>query len=222
MNTWTKFGSFLGTLSFAVLAAVGIHQYTEVKYVNAHQPPTLTQLQSQVVTLETGESICSGWISAKTGKIVTAAHCFAFDNTQPHDAIIHFQDGHTELWVTDYVSGDEQDSKSDHATLVNKDKSDLTKHPGLRVCNFKPYYGEFTVIMGAPLGVDKSMNFGYVQNPAAGDFIAIDVKTLPGNSGGPVIDIEEGCVIGSAEAVYSAGVMPKYVGVNYAISVAEF
>lgn len=216
MNSLVKLGSFLGALSFAAIVAIGYHQKTEVDYINSHQPPTITQIQNDVVAFETDSgSVCSGWVDSRTGKINTAAHCFEFAAGE-HEAIVHFNDGTTEIWKTDYVTTTD-DPKSDFATLVPRDK-DSKHRNGLKVCTFKPYYGEKIVVMGAPLGVEKSMSFGWVGNPEVSGLIEVDVKILPGNSGGPVIDIETGCVLGQAEMIYTANYAEDY-GVNFATPV---
>jgi len=218
MNTLIKFGSFLGALSFAVLVAIGIHQKVEVNYINSHQPPTLTQLQENVVQFETdGGAVCSGWISAKDGKIHTAAHCFDFHPGE-HEVVVYFSDKTIELWKTDWVSTVDAD-KEDFATLIPKtDTSHVVS--GLKVCTFKPYYGEFIAIMGAPYGVMDSMSFGYIQKPDNDGVIILDAKILPGNSGGAVIDTEEGCVLGQAEAIFNPqGFGETPYGINIATPV---
>lgn len=220
MMNYVKIGAFLGALSFAAIGAIGIHQKMEVDYINSHQPPTLLALQENVVAIQTESgAICSGWISKKSHKIVTTAHCFDFSQGS-NKAEVYFKDGTTEIWQTDYVYPVENDFGNDHATLVPLDKT-THNNGGLPVCDFKPYYGEFIVEMGAPYGIDKSMSFGYVQNPDQSNMITVDIKMLPGNSGGPIIDTEEGCVIGAAELIFTHGSEVPY-GVNYATTVTGF
>lgn len=210
----SSYGSFLGAVSFVILAAIGIHQKLEVDWVNAHQPPTLEQLADNVVALEMESgAICSGWISKADGKIHTAAHCFEFVNA-PQPVTVHFQDNTTEVWNTSSVNTTAGDYAHDFATLV-PGPGPHTHHPGgLPVCTFKPYYGEFTALMGAPFGIAQSMTFGWVQKPSDNGMIVIDTKQLPGNSGGPLIDTEEGCVLGQSELTFNNGTDDLY-GVHY-------
>jgi S1-C subfamily serine protease len=221
MNSFTKLGAFLGTLSFAALVAIGFHQKEEVDYINTHQPPTLEVIQNSVVSLNTGEAICSGWFSAKDHKVHTAAHCFDY---QAGNAVVTFNDGTQILYETDYVNNNDKDFAHDQATMVMKNKDQIEdKMPkGLEVCNFKPYLGEQIALMGTPLGVERVVFFGQVATPHfenkeanVTDGMILSIQMYEGNSGGPVIDIDHGCVIGSAELLVSVGDgIP--VGVAYA------
>lgn len=212
----TSIGAVLGTVAFTALIGIGVHQAIEINHLSKNRPPTLLNLMDSVVTLETGTSICSGYISAKDHKIHTAAHCFDFIDGA-HDAVVHFRDDHTELWVTDKVDTGFSD-KTDRATLVPKEVSDSKPSGGLMDCSFVPYYGEPIVLMGAPLGVAKSISFGHVAKPDAGDgMIEIDVRMLPGNSGGPLLDMTLGCVLGTSEEVELAAPGSGVpFGLNYA------
>lgn len=214
----TNLGAALGTLAFVTLSGIGIHQKMEVDYFNAHRPPTVEQLLDNTVTIQTVDSVCSGFLSADDGKIHTAAHCFQF-LPMSQDAIIHFKDGHDELWMTDQVFSETMDPKlpvRDHATLVPKKVR--VNNGGLHKCSFKPYYGERIYVIGAPLGIMNSVAVGAVGRPDVDGLIEIDARLMPGNSGGPVIDIDHGCVIGTGELVHMAA---PDAGVPYGVNFAS-
>lgn len=184
-----KLSLIMASLALAACTSVPVKQ------------PSLTDLQASVVRVETSSGVCSGWVDQGTHHVITAAHCFDFS---PGEAVVTFNDGHQGLYITQKISDDALDASSDHAILVPKEEvKDVPV--GLPLCDFKPYYGEPVVMMGNPLGVDHMMNFGHISNPRSSDnVIGVDINLLPGNSGGPVIDMEHGCVIGSAEEIQLA------------------
>lgn len=185
--------------------------------------PSLIGLQDSVVRLDMpGGATCSGWVTPDH-KIKTAAHCFHYDPTG--QAVVSFNDGQTGYFVVESIQTNPNELKEDHATLVYDSSRYPIKYPkGLVTCPHKPYYGESVVLMGSPLRDNQIMFFGSIANPDVEDIgIAIDVKILPGNSEGPVIDRQEGCVIGSAELIHKA--VPDDdipYGVNYAAPVDNF
>ena len=213
----TRLGAFLGVISFSVLVACAGH----IQYETTHQPPmvSLLRLQDNVVSVRTEVGLCSGWIDKTTHKVFTAAHCFDYHKG---DAIVTFNNGEQHLYTTEKVSEDQMDSKTDHAILVQKNHEEIIKYPeGLPICHYKPYYAEPLVEMGNPLGVQQVMYFGSVANPNTPDGIVVDITMFPGNSGGPMIDMNEGCVIGASEMARVA-VQDVPLGVNYAAPVDNF
>src|SRR5574337_1283562 len=126
----TSIGAVLGTVAFTALIGIGVHQAIEINHLSKNRPPTLLNLMDSVVTLETGTSICSGYISAKDHKIHTAAHCFDFIDA-PTDVVVHYRDDHTELWVTDHVDTGYSEF-TDRATLVPKETRDRKLSGGLQ------------------------------------------------------------------------------------------
>lgn len=218
MNLLTKAGALLGAVAFATIATAGYHQYTEVqKYA---PPPTLEHLLTSVVKVEAGGSICTGWVLKGTDEVVTAAHCFEFD-PKASGAIIHFSDGSQAIFAVVAISADPSDDMHDWAVLKLNSGAKVTMPEGLAVCTSAPHYGDPVVVIGAPYNVYPSMTFGRVQNPSYhGDntdvsqgALLIDVKILPGNSGGPVIDPLSGCVMGTAEELYNHGLDYGNIGI---------
>lgn len=104
------------------------------------------------------------------------------------------------------------DSKFDHSNLASLvlDDSD------------KVTIGSFVVAIGAPFLLQASVTFGVVsaigrgnlQLTKRGDFIQTDAAVNPGNSGGPLLNVD-GKVIGINSAIYSQS--GGYAGVSFAI-----
>lgn len=82
--------------------------------------------------------------------------------------------------------------------------------------------GSFVVALGAPFLLQASVTFGVVsavgrgnlQLTKRGDFIQTDAAVNPGNSGGPLLNVD-GKVIGINSAIYSQS--GGYAGVSFAI-----
>lgn len=214
----TKLGVVFGYLSFAALLGCAYHMHDQATKANENAPPTLATLQDSVVRVQSTTGICSGFVLAGTHKVVTAAHCFDFAAGQ---AIITFNDQHQELYHTETVSTDPSDPISDRAVLVPDQDAGVKFPVGLNICKAAPAYGDPIVMMGSPLGIDQVMSFGHIGKPMDGDLgIIIDIALMPGNSGGPVIERDTGCVVGTAEMIHLA--VPGSdvpLGVNYAIPV---
>lgn len=226
MNVLTKIGAFLGTVAFVLLATAAGHVYYETNNVSK-TVPTLEQMQANTVEIITSDGICSGWVH--NGKVLTAAHCFSSVGEQ---ALVLFYGTDKPVSFTVDALGDSSGPLvHDLATLVPQDKN--TKMPkGLDVCTTKPYYGEPVVVFGNPLGVDWLMQFGRVANPDFSSFIRDDLKNgeheivldtqiWPGNSGGAVVDTDQGCVIGQSEAIILATPGTSGAGVAVVTPVKE-
>jgi S1-C subfamily serine protease len=230
MNGLTKFGAFLGTLAFVVLAVAGWHQKVEVDYINSHQPPSLMVMQNSVVHIETLDgTVCSGWVLKGSNKVVTAAHCFEGSETNgPVNAQVTFNDGSSLVYQVTRM-GDPSTVKQDFAELTPVGKAPPASVTGLPVCTSKPYYGEPIIAMGNPLDAKRVITFGHIANPNVQEDPAtppaelnggmyIDITVFQGSSGGPVIDAQQGCVLGSVELIIPIHVqnIPIPIGINYA------
>lgn len=227
---FTKIGALLGTASFLVLMSLGIHVvYEQTKYV---PPPTLEQQLSNVVSIYTadGGEYCSGWVLKGTKTVVTAAHC-AVDPVAV--LYVDFGDGKPHPFHVQKLGDANFETGPDLATLTTKDTT-VNWPAGLAVCTFKPYYGEALNLIGGPLAYDKTISFGTVSKPSrafedhahlgssADDLIQYDGQLLPGNSGGPAIDAELGCVMGSGELIVPA--MPDFpypYGLNFLTPISD-
>lgn len=223
-----KIGSFLGFVSFTLMLLIGGHiKYEQSRYV---PPPTIEQSMKNVVSIMTAEGeYCSGWILKGSKTVVTAAHCIPENRTEPLG--VDFGDGVIHLFHAEKVGDMEFNQGPDLATLTTSDAT--VKWPvGMAVCSFKPYYSEQLDLMGGPLGFSQSVTIGRVSNPDRnmddivmgpfGHFIQYDGALLPGNSGGPAIDSETGCVMGVADFIYVAARDTDVpFGVNYLTPATE-
>jgi S1-C subfamily serine protease len=227
---FTKIGSALGALAFTMMVGLFGHMSYENNKVST--VPTLEQQLSNVVSIYTadGGSYCSGWVKAGEKVVVTAAHCAEnpvailyvdFGDGKPHP--FHVQKMGDSNWILG----------PDLMTLTTNDTS-VVWPAGLAVCTFKPYYGELLTLIGGPLGYDRTISYGSVSKPSrdfsnhvrigsfANDLIQYDGQLLPGNSGGPAIDRQFGCVMGSGEMIVPA--MPDFpypYGLNYLTPISD-
>ena len=192
------------------------------------QPPILDQYVNNTVSVTSDGGYCSGWVKKETHEVVTAAHCAdGLDNTAVFN--VDFGDG-TQHPFHIRRKGDEQLVQApDLMTLYTNDVT--IKWPvGFEVCQFQPYYGEDLVLIGGPLEISKSLEFGKVANPDVNvtesltpdakygmHLIEFNGEMWPGNSGGPAVDLKEGCVMGSGELakLVSDGMTYYPMGVNF-------
>jgi S1-C subfamily serine protease len=213
---FTKIGSFLGSVAFVMLMALTFHVYSEEAVPPPPTVPTLVQQLASVVDVNTGTDYCSGWVLKGSKIVVTAAHCA--DKTNPTQEFnVDFHDGTgNHVFHIRKLGDDMSKDGPDLMTLISNDPK--IKWPvGLDTCSFKPYYGESINLIGGPLGYSQSTTFGKVSNPdrnmddafmgTFGHFIQYDGAMAPGNSGGPAIDSETGCVMGVADFLITKDIM---------------
>jgi S1-C subfamily serine protease len=181
-----------------------------------------------VVAIKTLTSLASGWVYSSDGYIVTNAHAVGSETRLEVD----FPSGQK---VFGQVVG--SDVNSDLAVIrVEVDASLLHPLPlgdsdNLRV-------GQILVAIGNPFGYDSTMTTGIVsalgrslptsaQAPnggyySTGDLIQTDAALNPGNSGGPLLDLN-GDVVGVNRAIqtsaYTSSGDPVNSGIGFAISV---
>jgi S1-C subfamily serine protease len=172
--------------------------------IPTHSPTNqinLTETQKSTVYIISESSLCSAWVLKGTHKIITAAHCKDEQMTVSFDAT-----GDHKYPLKIVKEGDAQREVAPDVMVLTTDDPKAPWPVGLPLCTFKPYYGEDLVDMGAPLGIPGAMQFGKVTNPhvdyGIGGLIQFGNAIYPGNSGGAVIDTEQGCVMGIAELVH--------------------
>ena len=203
-----KVFSSMGAIAFiAVMLLFGHEAHTQ------QTAPALIQQLGSVVSITGDHSHCSGWVKAGTQEVVTAAHCTDGDNTEILD--VDFGDGKAHPFHIK-KKGDVTFVKGPDLMVLYTNDRTINWPPGFAVCPFSPFYGEELVMMGGPLNRAKSVSFGRVGNPSVSledltsgakysrNLIEYDGQLLPGNSGGPAIDVLYQCVIGSAELIQSA------------------
>lgn len=161
-------------------------------------PSIVRRVQPEVVTVLTPRGVGSGVIYRSNGVILTNDHV-----VHGHDAVeIAFADGRR---VSGKVTATDPDTD---LALVKVDRT------GLPAATFRlrlPAVGSLAVVLGSPLGFDKSASAGIVsglhrsipgsarETSALVDLLQTDAPISPGNSGGAVVDAE-GRVIGISEA----------------------
>ncbi len=113
---------------------------------------------------------------------------------------------------------------SDKNTDVALVKIEATQLPVLEIGDpNKLRVGEWVLAIGSPFGLDNTVTAGIVSAKAreTGDylpFIQTDVAVNPGNSGGPLIDMN-GRVIGINSQIYSR--TGGFMGISFAIPIDE-
>ena len=169
------------------------------------------RFQGQVPRQVPERGIGSGFIVSPDGYILTNAH-----------VVDGVKEVHVKLTdrreFTAKVVG--TDPKSDVA-LIKIDASNL---PTVRIGSAKNVeVGQWVVAMGSPFGFENSLTAGVVSAKSRslpGDgyvpFIQTDVAVNPGNSGGPLFDMN-GNVIGINSQIYSRS--GGYMGVSFAIPI---
>jgi serine protease Do len=155
--------------------------------------------------------IGSGFIVSPDGYILTNAHVV---------------DGVDEVHVklTDRREFNAKVVGTDKKTDVALIKIKATNLPTVRIGNSDAVQvGQWVVAMGSPFGFENSVTAGIVSAksrslPGGGyvPFIQTDVAVNPGNSGGPLFDLN-GDVIGINSQIYSAS--GGYMGLSFAIPI---
>jgi serine protease Do len=169
------------------------------------------RFQGQVPRQVPERGIGSGFIVSPDGYILTNAHVV---------------DGVKEVQVklTDRREFTAKVVGTDPKTDVALIKIDAKNLPTVRVGSAKNVeVGQWVVAMGSPFGFENSLTAGVVSAKSRslpGDgyvpFIQTDVAVNPGNSGGPLFDMN-GNVIGINSQIYSRS--GGYMGVSFAIPI---
>ncbi len=171
--------------------------------------PSVVHIVTRNKKLE--KSIGSGFVYRN--HIVTNAHVIS-------DAVHITIDGN----YTDLDSIELIDEGHDIA-LIKENTDDKKKN--INGCTFKSEIGNNVLAFGSPFGLDKSMSKGVIsgldrtldisEELKMNNLIQTDASVNPGNSGGPLIDIEKECVVGMNTAILSpTGVN---AGVGFAIPI---
>jgi S1-C subfamily serine protease len=171
---------------------------TQSPAATAGIPKLVERVQPQVVTVLTRGGLGSGVIYRSDGIILTNEHVI-----RGNDSVqIAFADGRRERGKV--IAGD---TATDLA-LVRVDRRDL---PAATFQTALPPVGSQAIVLGSPLGFDKSVTAGIIsglhrsipgsarESAALVDLMQTDAAISPGNSGGAVVNAE-GRVIGISEA----------------------
>lgn len=184
----------------------------------AAKQPDWTDLAARtepsVFTISTDEGLGSGWVvssDASGSNLVTNFHVVA-------DAMAHGAK------TVDVIQGD----RTLQGTIERVDRTDdlALVHVGVRLAPLgiapgRPPLGAAVMVVGSPLGLGGTISVGLVsgfRSIAGSDYVQFSAPISPGNSGGPVVDVE-GRVIGIASDKY-AGDGVEALGFAIPVSVA--
>jgi len=160
---------------------------------------------------EVPRGIGSGFIISQDGFVLTNAHVV---------------DGADEVYVN---LTDKREFKArvigiDKRTDVAVVKIEGTRLPWLPIGDSdKIKVGQWVVAIGSPFGLDNSVSAGIISSKArdTGDFLPLiqtDVAVNPGNSGGPLINMN-GEVVGINSQIYSRS--GGFMGISFAVPIDE-
>lgn len=185
---------------------------------DAAQQPNWVQLTARiepsVFTISTDEGLGSGWVVRSDpggSDLVTNFHVVA-------DAMAR---GAT---TVDVIQGDrafagtiERLDRADDLALVHV----AERLAPLALAPDRPPLGAAVMVVGSPLGLGGTISVGLVsgfRSIAGSDYVQFSAPISPGNSGGPVVDVQ-GRVIGIASDKY-AGDGVEALGFAIPVSVA--
>ena len=191
--------SIIALLATLFLANILINRYSEElsKTDYFHSPPNLAQLiidiQKSTMVVQCGDSLGSGWVIA-LGEVLntTDPETKAIDKAYPGSVITNYH------VIKDCIKKKKAvttsiGAKQYESILFSFDKdNDLaiisTKLvlPPLKVSK-KPSPGWWSMALGSPYGIEKSISIGNVMNILDQEIISTaDIN--PGNSGGPLVN----------------------------------
>ena len=154
--------------------------------------------EPSVVTISTDEGLGSGWVvSSDTGgsDLVTNFHVVADAMAQGATTVDVIQGDRTLHGTIERVD------RTDDLALVHVD----ARLAPLRLATGRPALGAPVMVVGSPLGLGGTLSVGLVsgfRSIAGSDYVQFSAPISPGNSGGPVVDVE-GRVIGIASDKYA-------------------
>jgi serine protease Do len=181
--------------------------------INRATRQVATAMQPSVVSLEVMtagrrfgvRSTGSGWVFDGRGHIVTNAHV-----VRGAEAIsVEFADGR--VVQTERIRGEPFLADPFTDVAVIKVSTEAPLFPARRATGVRPQVGDRVFAFGSPFGFKFSMSEGIVsglaRDPGAAvlaggftNFIQTDAAVNPGNSGGPLVDVQ-GRVIGMNVAI---------------------
>jgi len=158
------------------------------------------------------QGVGSGFIISADGYVLTNAHVV----TGADEVVVRLADAAREYRAE--VVG--TDARTDIA-LLKVEASGLPVAPLGRAAELRP--GEWVVAIGSPFGLDNTITAGVVSavgralpDESYVPFIQTDVAVNPGNSGGPLLNLD-GEVVGINSMIYSR--TGGYMGVSFAIPI---
>lgn len=174
-------------LSFCLLFSYATHANSQSQgNVSSVVKATIDSVVLIVVSDANGQPFAegSGFIASSDGKVVTNHH--VIDGA--HSAIVKLNNG--AFFVVDGVLADDRD----HDVAVLKVSGN--KLPTLRLADSDSLTaGDHVIAIGSPLGLENSVSDGIVsgfrKDPNGRSWIQTTVPTSHGNSGGPLLTMDE-------------------------------
>jgi 2-alkenal reductase len=171
-----------------------------------------------------GASLGSGFVFDNDGHIVTNYHVIENNATLE----VAFSSGKK---YRGWVAGEDQDSD---LAVVRVEVPESELHPLALGNAAQTKVGQLVVAIGNPFGLEGTMTIGIVSGKGrtiqsqragaggsvftSGDIIQTDAAVNPGNSGGPLLNLE-GEVIGVNESILTRGYEQASSGVAFAVSI---
>jgi S1-C subfamily serine protease len=199
--------SLIALLASLFFANVLINRYSDElsKTDYFHAPPNLAQLiidvQKSTMVIKCGDSQGSGWVISLGEVVATAdAETKALDKEYPGSVVTNFHvikecvDNQKVITTSNGFSEYESilfsfDKKNDLALISTK-----LVLPALALSE-KPSPGWWSMSLGSPFGIEKSISIGNIMN-LFDDQVISTAPINPGNSGGPLVN-SFGQVIGT-------------------------
>ena len=161
--------------------------------------PACFKVESESVRY--GKMEIGSCFAVSDGKFVTCAHVISKRQESPSDVSIYLIEGDRRFKAT----VDDIDYEMDLAVL----SCDTVKHTPLAMKSISDVpTGSEIVCVGSPFGYDNNISRGIIsskgriiEEPGRITYFFIDLSVYPGNSGGPVIDVDDGSVIGVAAVI---------------------
>lgn len=151
----------------------------------------IAQVENSIIAVECDGSSGTGWsLSTEAGNLIVTNH-HVIENCLGGYGLVGINTGTTKQFMK-YWAIVGSDEESDLAVI--KGPPDI---PGLKT-NRPPPVGSWLMVIGNPLGLKNSVNYGTLTNLKNGTLYT-DAAVNPGNSGGPVFN-SKGQVIGIATA----------------------
>lgn len=191
--------SLIALLASLFFANVLINRYSDElsKTDYFHAPPNLAQLiidvQKSTMVIKCGDSQGSGWVISLGDVVATAdAETKALDKKYPGSVVTNFHviedcvDNKDKIVTSNGNNEYESilfsfDEKNDLAIVSTK----LVLEP-LAISD-EPSPGWWSMALGSPFGLEKSISIGNIMNLLEGEVIST-APINPGNSGGPLVN----------------------------------
>lgn len=191
--------SLIALLASLFFANVLINRYSDElsKTDFFHAPPNLAQLiidvQKSTMVIKCGDSQGSGWVISLGDVVATAdAETKALDKKYPGSVVTNFHviedcvDNKDKIVTSNGNNEYESilfsfDEKNDLAIVSTK----LVLEP-LAISD-EPSPGWWSMALGSPFGLEKSISIGNIMNLLEGEVIST-APINPGNSGGPLVN----------------------------------